>query len=120
MVGLTNFRNPNVNISNPRTGESLVFAERNNRLLSWLTAPPWSDSRLAVPGAPVRAPHPRLAPVTRAMVLSIFMRSSPFRCVRPCVPRLWLREWVGACAAPDLLHDQVELDRSPDTVVPAD
>src|SRR5262249_47375813 len=33
---------------------------------------------------------------------------------------LSLRERVGAYTAPDLLHDQVELDRPPDAVVPAD
>jgi hypothetical protein len=40
-------------MSNPRTSESLVFAERNNRLLSWLTAPPWSVvTRLLEAGEP--------------------------------------------------------------------
>src|SRR5262245_63028013 len=38
----------------------------------------------------------------------------------PVPSRLRLGKRVGACAAPDLLHDQVELDRPPDAVVPAD
>src|SRR5262245_60257117 len=45
MYGLTNSRNPNVNISNPRTSESLVFARRDNRLLSLLTVPPILNDR---------------------------------------------------------------------------